>query len=128
MTTTVATRQAPDAVGPYAQALRAGGWVFCSGQLGLDPAGGPLPAETAAQARQALANLRAVLAAAGCGLESVVKTTVFLTDLADFAAVNAVYAEAFGAHRPARSCVQVSALPRGAKVEIEAVAVAQGMS
>jgi len=122
MTTTVATRQAPDAVGPYAQALRAGGWVFCSGQLGLDPAGGPLPAETAAQARQALANLRAVLAAAGCGLESVVKTTVFLVDLADFAAMNEVYAMYFTKGFPARSTVGVTALPRGARVEIEAVA------
>lgn len=122
MMKTIATRLAPDAVGPYAQAIQAEGWVYCSGQLGLDPAGGPLAADTAAQARQALANLRAVLEAAGSGLDGVVKTTVFLTDLADFAAVNAVYAEAFGAHRPARACVQVAALPRGAKVEIEAVA------
>ncbi len=123
MIKTIATRQAPEAVGPYAQAVQAGGFIFCSGQLGLDPAGGPLAADTAAQTRQALANLRAVLDAAGSGLDAVVKTTVFLTDLADFAAVNAVYAEAFGAHRPARACVQVAALPKGAKVEIEAVAV-----
>ncbi|MBM4164881.1 MAG: reactive intermediate/imine deaminase [Lentisphaerae bacterium] len=122
MMMTIATREAPEAVGPYAQAIRADGWVFCSGQLGLDPAGGPLAADTVAQARQALANLRSVLDAAGSGLDAVVKTTVFLTDLADFAAVNAVYAEAFGAHRPARACVQVAALPKGAKVEIEAVA------
>ena len=128
MIKTIATRQAPEAVGPYAQAVQAGGLIFCSGQLGLDPAGGPLAADTAAQARQALANLRAVLDAAGSGLDAVAKTTVFLTDLADFAAVNAVYAEAFGAHRPARACVQVFALPKGAKVEIEAVAVVRTMS
>ncbi len=127
MITTVATRQAPDAVGPYSQAVRAGEWVYCSGQLGIDPVSGGLAPDTAAQARQALANLRAVLDAAGCGLDAVVKTTVFLTDLADFAAVNAVYAEAFGAHRPARACVQVAALPKGAKVEIEAVAVVRTM-
>lgn len=123
MITTVVTRLAPEAIGPYAQATVAGGWVFCSGQLGFDPAGGPLAADTASQARQALANLRAVLEAAGSGMAAVAKATVFLTDLADFTAVNAVYAEAFGPHRPARVCVQVAALPKGAKVEIDAVAI-----
>ena len=122
MITTVETARAPAAVGPYAQAVAVDGWVFCSGQLGLDPAGGPLAPDAAGQARQALANLRAVLAAAGCALEDVVKTTVYVTNLADFTAVNAVYAEAFGRHRPVRACVQVAALPRGGMVEIEAVA------
>lgn len=123
MITTVETTQAPAAIGPYAQAVTADGWVFCSGQLGLDPASGALAADTAGQARQALVNLRAVLASAGCTLADVVKTTVYLTDLADFAAVNAVYAEAFGSHRPARVCLQVAALPKGGTVEIDAIAV-----
>ncbi len=122
MITAVETAQAPAAVGPYAQAVAVDGWVFCSGQLGLDAAGGPPAPGAAGQARQALANLRAVLAAAGCTLADVVKTTVYLTDLGDFAAVNAVYAEAFGRHRPARACVQVAALPKGGVVEIEVVA------
>ena len=103
---------------------RANGFIVRD-SWGLIPSGGGLAPDTVAQARQALANLRAVLDAAGCGLDAVVKTTVFLTDLADFAAVNAVYAEAFGAHRPARACVQVAALPKGGKVEIEAVARVQ---
>jgi 2-iminobutanoate/2-iminopropanoate deaminase len=119
----IATPAAPAAIGPYTQAIEDAGRVWCSGQLGLDPATGAFAGPDAAtQARQALANLAAVLAAAGSSLDRVVKTTVFLADLADFAAVNAVYAAAFGSHTPARSTVQVARLPRDAKVEIEAVA------
>ena len=122
---TIETKNAPAAVGPYAQAVKAHGWLFCSGQLGLDPASGNLAADVAAQARQALANLQAVIEAAGGTMAGVVKTTIFLTDMADFATVNAIYAEAFADHRPARACVQVAALPKGGKVEIEAIACCQ---
>lgn len=119
----VATERAPRAVGPYSQAVVAGGLVFTAGQVGLDPGtGAVVPGGVAAETARALENLRAVLAAAGSGLDRVVKTTVFLTDMADFAAMNEVYARVFGSHRPARSTVAVAALPRGAKVEIEAVA------
>jgi 2-iminobutanoate/2-iminopropanoate deaminase len=120
---TVATSGAPRAIGPYSQALRAGGFLFTAGQVGFDPASGELvDGGIAEQTRQVLANIRAILEAGGSGLGQVVKTTVFLVDMADFAAMNEVYAEAFGAHRPARSTVAVAALPRGARVEIEAVA------
>ena len=122
MITTVETSQAPAAIGPYAQAVLVDGWVYCSGQLGCDPATGSLVGDVAGEARQAINNLRAVLTAAGCTLSDVVKTTVYVADLADFATVNAVYAEAFEDHRPARACVQVAALPKGGKVEIDAVA------
>jgi 2-iminobutanoate/2-iminopropanoate deaminase len=120
---TVATSGAPRAIGPYSQALRAGGFLFTAGQVGFDPATGELvDGGIAEQTRQVLANIRAILEAGGSGLGQVVKTTVFLVDMADFAAMNEVYAEAFGTHRPARSTVAVAALPRGARVEIEAVA------
>jgi 2-iminobutanoate/2-iminopropanoate deaminase len=120
---TVATNGAPRAIGPYSQALRAGGFLFTAGQVGFDPATGELvDGGIAEQTRQVLANIRAILEAGGSGLAQVVKTTVFLVDMADFAAMNEVYAEVFGAHRPARSTVAVAALPRGARVEIEAVA------
>jgi 2-iminobutanoate/2-iminopropanoate deaminase len=120
---TVATSGAPRAIGPYSQALRAGGFLFTAGQVGFDPATGELvDGGIGEQTRQVLANIRAILEAGGSGLGQVVKTTVFLVDMADFAAMNEVYAEAFGAHRPARSTVAVAALPRGARVEIEAVA------
>ena len=120
---TVSTNGAPRAIGPYSQALRAGGFLFTAGQVGFDPATGELvDGGIAEQTRQVLANIRAILEAGGSGLGQVVKTTVFLVDMADFAAMNDVYAEAFGAHRPARSTVAVAALPRGARVEIEAVA------
>jgi 2-iminobutanoate/2-iminopropanoate deaminase len=120
---TVATSGAPRAIGPYSQALRAGGFLFTAGQVGFDPATGELvDGGTGEQTRQVLANIRAILEAGGSGLGQVVKTTVFLVDMADFAAMNEVYAEAFGTHRPARSTVAVAALPRGARVEIEAVA------
>ena len=120
---TVATSGAPRAIGPYSQALRAGGFLFTAGQVGFDPATGELvDGGIGEQTRQVLQNLRAILEAGGSGLSQVVKTTVFLVDMADFAAMNEVYAEAFGTHRPARSTVAVAALPRGARVEIEAVA------
>jgi 2-iminobutanoate/2-iminopropanoate deaminase len=119
----IATAGAPAAIGPYVQARREGDLVFCSGQIALDPASGQLvPGGVVAEARRVLENLRAVLGAAGGDLGSVVKTTVFLVDMADFAAVNEVYAAFFAAPYPARSTVAVAALPRGARVEIEAIA------
>ncbi len=121
---TIVTDAAPAAVGPYAQAIAAGGFLFCSGQLPIDPATGALVAGGIEGAtRRVLANLRAVLAADNLDLRHVVKTTVFLADMNDFAAMNAVYAEVFGTHKPARACIQVSRLPKDARVEIEAVAV-----
>lgn len=121
------TDLAPAAIGPYVQALRSDGWIFTAGQVGLDPATGQLrPGGVAEQAERALANLRAVLEAAGGGLDTVLKTTVFLVDMADFPAMNAVYAAAFGAAPPARSTVAVAALPLGARFEIEAVARVRG--
>jgi 2-iminobutanoate/2-iminopropanoate deaminase len=122
----LSTPSAPAAVGPYSPAVRAGDWVILSGQLGLDPATGTLVDGVDAQARQALANIAAVLGDCGAALGDVAKTLVFVTDLGDFATVNAVYAEAFGAHRPARSTVQVAALPAGAQVEIEVWAYRPG--
>jgi len=122
--TCVSTEKAPEAIGPYSQAVAAGSYLFCSGQIPLDPAtGGLVPGGIEAQTRQVLDNLSAVLAAAGSCLEDVVKTTVFLSDLSDFAAMNRVYAAYFHSAPPARSTVQVAALPKGAALEIEAVAV-----
>jgi 2-iminobutanoate/2-iminopropanoate deaminase len=119
----IASAQAPQAVGPYSQATRCGDWVFTAGQIPLDPATGELTGDTVAeQTERVLKNLQAVLAAAGCGLGDVVKTTVFLTDLATFAEMNAVYSAFFREPFPARSTIQVAALPKGARVEIEAVA------
>lgn len=119
----VHTEAAPAAVGPYSQAIRSGTLVLTAGQIGLDPASGRLvSADVAEQTRRALENLAAVLAAAGSSMAAVLKTTVFLTDMADFAAMNAVYAEYFGADPPARSTVAVAGLPLGARVEVEAVA------
>jgi len=121
----IATDAAPQAIGPYSQAIAAGGLVFCSGQIGLDPATGSLvPGSVADETRRVLENLRAVLAAAGLELTSVVRTTVYLVNLTDFPVVNQVYAEFFPAPSPARSTVQVAALPRDARVEIDAIAVA----
>lgn len=120
----VHTDAAPAAVGPYAQAIRAGDLVITSGQIPLPVDGSSIPDGIEAQTRLALANLAAVLAAAGSSLDRVVKTTCFLTDMDDFAAMNAVYAEVFGEHRPARSTIGVVALPKGARVEIEATALA----
>ncbi len=116
------TTAAPAAIGPYNQAVRAGNFVFASGQLGLDPATGALVEGVEAQARQALANLQAVLEAAGATFADVVKTTIFLTDMGDFQAVNTIYAAAFAVDPPARSTIQVAALPRGGAVEIEMIA------
>lgn len=119
----VTTTQAPAAIGPYSQALVTAQMVFTSGQLGLDPVTGNLvAADLATEARQALHNLAAVLAAAGTSLDQVVKTTVYLVDMQDFAAVNAVYAEFFRPPFPARVCVAVAALPKGGRVEIDALA------
>ena len=118
------TDHAPKAIGPYAQAVRTGGLVFTAGQIALDPQTMEVvPGDVAAQAEQVLANLGAVLQAAGSDWAHVVKTTVFLRDMADFAAVNAVYARVLGEARPARSTVAVFGLPRDVRVEIEAVAV-----
>lgn len=123
MKNVIATAAAPGAIGPYSQATEANGFVFVSGQLPLDPATGAfVPGGVDAQAEQSLNNLKAILAGAGCALTDVVKTTVFLTDMGDFAAVNAVYAKFFETECPARSAVQVGALPKGALVEIEAIA------
>jgi 2-iminobutanoate/2-iminopropanoate deaminase len=120
----IKTSDAPEAIGPYAQAVVANGLVFCSGQIPINPKSGTIEVVGAAeQTMQVLLNLRAVLEAAGSGFDKVVKTTVFLTDIGDFPAVNKVYAEMFGSHTPARSTVQVAKLPRAAKVEIEAVAL-----
>jgi 2-iminobutanoate/2-iminopropanoate deaminase len=118
--TPVPTPNAPPVAGPYSPAVRAGDWLVLAGQVGLDPQTGRLAAGVEAQARQVLANLAAVLADCGSSLADVAKTTVFVADIADFAAVNAVYAEAFGDHKPARSTIQAGALPAGALVEIEA--------
>jgi len=123
--TQVMTNAAPAAIGPYSQAIHAGGLVFTAGQLGLDPTGGELAAGAAAQADRALRNLSAILDAAGTSLERVVKTTIFLADMGDFAAVNEVYAAHFSTPYPARSTVAVKALPKDALVEIEAVALVE---
>lgn len=119
----VFTADAPAAIGPYSQAVKAGNTVYLSGQIGMNPATGELvSADVKEQTAQALKNMKAVLAAAGATVDNVVKTTVFLTDMADFQAVNAVYAETFASDAPARSCVAVAALPKGARVEVEAIA------
>jgi len=119
----ISTPSAPAALGPYSQAIVAGGMIYCSGQIPIDPATNTIRAETIEdQTRQAITNLAHVLEAAGSGLDKVVKTTVFISDMNDFAALNAVYAELFGATKPARSCVQVARLPKDVKVEIEAIA------
>ncbi|HEX7407276.1 MAG TPA: RidA family protein [Candidatus Binatia bacterium] len=124
MKNAIATDKAPQAIGPYSQAVRVGPWVFLSGQIGLDPARGELvPGGVVAEVTQVLENLRAVLAAAGTSLDAVVRTTIYLVDLADFSRVNEVYAGVFAAPFPARATVGVAALPRGARVEIDAIAV-----
>jgi 2-iminobutanoate/2-iminopropanoate deaminase len=117
------TTNAPAPIGPYSQAIDTGQFVFCSGAIPLDPESGTVMGSTIQeQARHALANLNAVLAAAGCTAASIVKTTVFLRSMGDFASFNAVYEEALGGAKPARSVVEVSALPKGVLVEIEAIA------
>ena len=119
----ITTDRAPKAIGPYAQAIRCGGFLFTSGQVAIDPTTGEMLQGTVEEeVARVLDSLQALLRAGGSGLEQVVKTTVFLTDLQDFEAVNAVYARYFATARPARSTVQVAALPRHARVEIEAIA------
>ena len=121
----VVTTHAPAAIGPYSQAVKANGFVFLSGQIPLDPATGQMiEGGIEAQTRQVMANLEAVLAAAGTSFDKVVRATIYLTDLADFAKVNAIYGERFPTAPPARATVQVAALPRGANVEIDLVALA----
>jgi 2-iminobutanoate/2-iminopropanoate deaminase len=120
---TIAVPDAPKAIGPYAQAVAAGGFLFTAGQIPLDPATMKVvEGDIAVQAARVLDNLEAVLRGAGATFQNVVKTTVFLADMKDFAAMNGVYAARFGSHRPARSTVQVAALPAGARIEIELVA------
>lgn len=122
MKTIITSANAPAALGPYSHATKVDNFIFTSGQLGLDPNTDKLPEGAAAQAAQAIDNLEQVLLSAGAKLSDVVKTTVFVTDLKEFGNVNSVYAEKFKSEFPARSCVQVAALPAGALVEIEAVA------
>ena len=123
MINVVSTPDAPKALGPYSQAIVTGGFVFCSGQIPIDPETNSIKAETVEdQTRQSITNLSAVLKAAGSSLSNVVKTTVFIKDMNDFAAVNGVYAEMFGDTKPARSCVEVARLPKDVKVEIECIA------
>ena len=117
------TTGAPEAIGPYSQAIACDGWLYASGQAALDPATGELVSGGfEVEARQVMSNLRAVLDSAGCTFADVVKATIFVVDLADFGILNAIYGEAMGDHRPARSTVQVAALPAGALVEIDLVA------
>lgn len=119
----IATKEAPAAIGPYSQAVRAGDLLFLSGQIPLDPATGELErGDIAAQTKRVMENLRAVLAAAGAGFDAVVRSTIYLTDLAHFAKVNEVYGSYFPSTPPARATVQVAALPRGAGVEIDVIA------
>lgn len=118
----VATKDAPQAIGPYSQAVACDGWLFTSGQIPLSAAGEKVAGDVGRQTGQVLDNLAAILASRGLGFADVVSTSVYLTDLGQFAAMNAVYAERFGSHLPARTTVQVAALPTGADVEISAVA------
>jgi 2-iminobutanoate/2-iminopropanoate deaminase len=118
-----ATDGAPQAIGPYSQSVSVDGFLFTSGQIALDPSTGEMVTESfEAEARRVFANLAAVLASAGCGFDDVVKATVSLADMGDFAVLNRIYAESFGGHKPARSTVQAAALPRGARVEIDLIA------
>jgi 2-iminobutanoate/2-iminopropanoate deaminase len=122
----IATQAAPAAVGPYSQAIKTETLIFASGQLGIEPSTGKLREGVEAQTEQVLANLTAVLAAAGASMADVVKTTIFLVDMSHFATVNALYATAFASPPPARSTIQVAALPLGGLVEIEATAIVKG--
>ncbi len=124
MIETVTTDKAPGAIGPYSQAVKAGGMVFCSGQIPIDPATGEfVPGGVAAQTEQVLRNLSEVLSAAGASLATVVKTSVFLAEMNDFAEMNEVYGRYFSENKPARATVQAAGLPRGARVEIDCIAV-----
>jgi 2-iminobutanoate/2-iminopropanoate deaminase len=121
----ISTSEAPAAIGPYSQAVRSGNFLFCSGQIPLDPKSGQIVSgDIATETRRVLDNIGAVLKAEGLAFQNIVKTTIFLTDLGDFQTVNEVYGSYFKQQHPARSTVQVAALPKGAKVEIEAIALA----
>jgi 2-iminobutanoate/2-iminopropanoate deaminase len=121
---TISTKNAPDAIGPYSQAVKVGNLIFCSGQIPIDPTTGEFVSENIAeQTRQVLKNLSAVLEAAGSSLDSVVKTTVFLIDMNEFTQMNEVYAEFFSENKPARATVQAARLPRDTRVEIDCIAV-----
>lgn len=119
----VHTDKAPSAIGPYSQAIDTGAFIFSSGQIALDPTGGPMPEGAAAQAKQAMENVKAILEAAGTSLQKVVKATIFLKNMDHFATVNEVYATYFSATFPARSCIEVAKLPKDALVEIEVIAL-----
>ena len=118
----ISTKDAPQAIGPYSQAIAANGFLFISGQLGVTPSGEFADADVKSQAQRSLQNLQAILSEAGLGFENLVKTTIFLADIADFAAVNEIYAEFFNEPYPARSTVAVKTLPKGGLVEIELIA------
>ena len=117
----ISTKKAPAAIGPYSQAIRVDNFLFCSGQIGIDPEKGELVAGLEDQVKQALDNLKAIITAAGFNLKDVVKTTLYLKNIADFSSVNKIYKDYFGNHKPARSTVEVSNLPKGALFEIEAI-------
>ena len=123
MKKTISTDKAPAAIGPYSQAIEANGMVYTSGIIPVVPATGALPAGSAPQARQVLTNLRALLEEAGCSMEDVVKTTVFIKEMNDFGAINEVYAEFFTGDHPARSCVEVARLPKDVMIAMEAIAL-----
>ena len=117
----ISTKKAPAAIGPYSQAIRVDNFLFCSGQIGIDPEKGELVAGLEDQVKQALDNLKTIITAAGFNLKDVVKTTLYLKNIADFSSVNKIYKDYFGNHKPARSTVEVSNLPKGALFEIEAI-------
>jgi 2-iminobutanoate/2-iminopropanoate deaminase len=119
----ILSKSAPAPIGPYSQAVEANGFIFCSGQIPLDAAGNVVPGDSKAQAEQIMRNIDAVLTAAGVGFKNVVKTNIFLTDMKDFASVNEVYGRFFPENPPARSTIQVAALPKGVQVEIEVTAI-----
>ncbi|RUM34814.1 MAG: reactive intermediate/imine deaminase [Desulfobulbus sp.] len=123
--TIISTDNAPAAIGPYSQAVRTGNTLYISGQLPLDPATKEMPEDAAAQASRSMQNIRAILEAAGCTMDSIVRCGIFVTDLGDFAAINEAYAAFFTGDYPARATVQVAALPLGAKVEIDAIAIVE---
>ena len=123
MIKSIHTEKAPKVVGPYSQAVGIGDWIFCSGQIGMDPKSGELVSGIEKQTEQALKNLKAVLKEAGSDEGSVLKTTIFITDMKNYATVNEIYGKVFKDHKPARSTVGVASLPKGALVEIEAIAI-----
>ncbi len=121
--TPISTLTAPAAIGPYSQAMQSGNLLFCSGQLGMDPASGRLAdGGIAAETKQAIMNLKAILRAAGCTVSDIIKTTVYITDMSDFPLVNEIYEELLAPAKPARACIAVAALPKGARIEIDAIA------